>query len=694
MSIKVEADSFLTDLERVARVRADIANSLGRIAEILERSESDAKTNSGQLGLDREITDLTKASENLRKGVFRLLVLGDMKRGKSTFLNATIGENLLPSDVNPCTALLTVLRYGPEKKVTVYFNDGSRPEQIDFKSFKRRYTIDPAEAKRLEQEKKLAFPNVSHAIVEYPLPLLEKGIEIVDSPGLNDTEARNELSLGYINNCHAILFVLRASQPCTLGERRYLENYIKGRGLTVFFLINAWDQVRESLIDPDDTEELEEAEYKLRRVFKANLAEYCQMDGYNLYDERVFELCSLMALRRRLKDRSASLEGTGFPEFMGALNTYLTKERGLSEVRQARTLARQGEKYVREAIARRIPLLEQNVNELRERINSVEPEFKKLSAICDKFQDEIREVRDKKAKAIADSFRAYVLNLGNTFEADFLRYQPNLRFGDLLDRGKQAAFQEALGQAFEQYVQDKLAAWSLTAEEQMNAAFMQLSKSAAVYSADYTKVTDKITEKLTGQTIRPNTSSATDNDSPAWANLAMGLVCAASGNIAGAALMGAGFDWKSILFNLVAVMGLRSVILGVFPVAAILGPVGLALLGLGVGVIQADFARREVVKAAKKELVKHLPQVAETQWQPVYDAVKECFDVYEREVRDRMNDDIQSRKSELDNLIKQKESREIDRSVEVNRLKKIESDVSSQTGKIETVYQEFLTAVS
>ena len=85
-----------------------------------------------------------------------------MKRGKSTFLNALIGENILPSDVNPCTAILTVLRYGAAKKVTVHFNDDTEPELVDFQTFKHRYTIDPTEAKRLEQEKKLAFPNVSH----------------------------------------------------------------------------------------------------------------------------------------------------------------------------------------------------------------------------------------------------------------------------------------------------------------------------------------------------------------------------------------------------------------------------------------------------------------------------------------------------------------------------------------------------
>jgi hypothetical protein len=183
MTYKVETDSFLNDLERVTKVRYEVATSLGKIAETLKESESEGKQISGELGLEADIDDINIASQNLRKGVFRLLVLGDMKRGKSTFLNALIGENLLPSDVNPCTAFLTVLRYGSLKKVTVYFKDGQSPEELDFKQFKQKYTIDPTEAKQLEQEKKQAFPNVEYAVVEYPLPLLEKGIEIVDSPG-------------------------------------------------------------------------------------------------------------------------------------------------------------------------------------------------------------------------------------------------------------------------------------------------------------------------------------------------------------------------------------------------------------------------------------------------------------------------------------------------------------------------------
>lgn len=443
MSDQVATDRFIQDLERVAQVRSEISVCLSRLAETINQAELAGDSSSGKLSLERDIEDITIASKNLRKGVFRLLVLGDMKRGKSTFLNALIGENLLPSDVNPCTAVLTVLRYGPEKKVTIHFNDGKSPQQLDFQNFKYKYTIDPAEAKKLEQEKKQAFPDVDYAVVEYPLTLLEKGIEIVDSPGLNDTEARNELSLGYVNNCHAILFLMRASQPCTLGERRYLENYIKGRGLTVFFLVNAWDQVRESLIDPDDVEELQASENRLRQVFNANLAEYCTVEGQNIYDERVFELSSIQALRRRLKNPQADLDGTGFPKFMEALNTFLTRERAIAELRQVRTLARQACNHTREAVARRIPLLDQDVNELKKRIDSVEPEFNKLTGIRDEFQKEILNTRDTQARTISESFSGYVLNLGDTFETDFLRYQPELNLFDFLSSGKREAFNTA-----------------------------------------------------------------------------------------------------------------------------------------------------------------------------------------------------------------------------------------------------------
>ncbi|MGB7379558.1 MAG: dynamin family protein [Rivularia sp. (in: cyanobacteria)] len=682
-------NNFLDDLGKVVQVRSEVSQSLDKIVETIDKAEKSAEKNSGKLSLERDIEDIKVASKNLREGVFRLLVLGDMKRGKSTFLNALIGERLLPSDVNPCTAVLTVLRYGAEKTVTVHFNDGKSPQQLDFDSFKHKYTIDPAEAKRLEAEKKPAFPDVSHAVVEYPLPLLEKGIEIIDSPGLNDTEARNELSLGYVNNCHAILFVMRASQPCTLGERRYLENYIKGRGLSVFFLVNAWDQVKEALIDPDDEVELREAEERLHKVFKANLAEYCVVDGQDIYDERVFAISSIQALRKRLKNPAANLQGTGFTEFMQALNIFLTRERAVAELRQVRTLARVACHHTKEAIERRIPLLEQDVDQLREKIDSVEPEFEKLKSIGDEFQQEIKDTRNTQAKSISDSFRRYVLNLGDTFENDFLQYQPELNLFDFLSSGKRETFNIALQKAFEQYITDKLSAWSLTAEEDITAAFKELSQSAAKYGASYTQVTDSITQKLTGEKVKINShSNAEEDNSPTWAKWAMGLLSLSRGNFAGFAMAGAGFDWKNILLNYFTVIGVGGIITAVTGI--FLGPIGFALLGLGVGVVQADGARKELVKTARKELVKYLPQVAEEQSANVYHAVKECFDAYEQEVSSRIQDDIAARKSELDNLLKQKESREINRDEELKRFEVLEKDIFAELQNVESAYSNLL----
>jgi replication fork clamp-binding protein CrfC len=684
MISQTKTDRFLGNLEKVARVRREICDRLDDVIEILQRSQ--------KLSLDSDVEDITLASQNLRKGVFRLLVLGDLKRGKSTFLNALIGENLLPSDVNPCTAILTVLRYGKEKRITVYFKDGKSPETIDFKAFKQQYTIDPDEAKALEEENRQAFPDVDYAVIEYPLPLLEKGVEIVDTPGLNDTEARNKLSLSYINNCHAILFVFRAIQPCTLEERRYLENYIKDRNLSIFFLINAWDEIRKELIDDESSEELQDAEKKIRQVFASNLSEYCQVDGENIYDCRVFELSSLEALRRRIKNPEDTLEGTGFPEFIETLNQFLLQERAIVQLEQVKHLARKSYSNLHETIARRIPLLEEDVEGLKAKINAIEPEFKQLNEIRDRFTEEIRIMRDRKAKEVADSLKEYILNLGNTFEVDFVRYQPSLGFLDFLSQGKREEFNRAFKLAFERYINEKIVAWERTAEQSIEEAFSQLAQSASEYGESYRQITDAMTEKLTGQKVHAPTNLDGDN-SPGWASWAMGFFSLATGNVAGVVLAGAGFDWKNILVNWIAVIGITA-FLAIFT-GGLLAPLGIwavPILGMGVGAFQAAQSREDFIRKIKKEFVKYLPQLAQEQYQPIYDAIKDCFDSYDREVSKRIDGDIKSRKAELDSLIEQKESQNIDREKEVKRLQDLDADMLSEVRKIETVYEDLLSA--
>ena len=177
-----KAESFINDLDKVSKARQEFSGYLNVMAEALTQAEQEGETASGKLGLESIVDDLELVSQNLGDGVFRLLVLGDMKRGKSTFLNALIGENVLPTNVNPCTAVLTVLSYGQEKQVTVHFKDDRQSESMDFETFKQRYTILPEEAKKLQEEGISAFPDVAYADVKYPLALPFPSRSPVEAP--------------------------------------------------------------------------------------------------------------------------------------------------------------------------------------------------------------------------------------------------------------------------------------------------------------------------------------------------------------------------------------------------------------------------------------------------------------------------------------------------------------------------------
>ena len=407
------ASSTVNNLDALTRNRKQAAKVLSQIAIAMDRAETTER--SGQLGLTRHIRTLKSTAEQLQQGTYRIVILGEMKRGKSTLINALVGEALLPSDVNPCTALLSVLRHGPERQVTLHFNDGRSPQAIDFDTYRADYTIEPDEARQLETN---AFPDISHVVIECPLPLLASGLEIVDTPGLNDTEARNQQVLGYLNEAQAVVFVMDAIQPMTLDEQRYLRNYVQSREVECFYVINGWDRIKAGLVDPGDTAALAEAEQRQRQVFTQSLPEGATW----------FEVSALTALRQRRKGES--LASSGVDTFLTALESFLTQKRGQAELQRAAKLAHRAYSAVQETVARRIPLLDEDLSELQQRVASVESEFGKLEKIRDNYRQLIRGRCDRTAKAIADSFKTYILNLEETFETDFIASQPDLEFLD------------------------------------------------------------------------------------------------------------------------------------------------------------------------------------------------------------------------------------------------------------------------
>lgn len=683
-------EDLLSNLAEVQKIRNEFADCLSDVGNIIKQAETANEKSSGKFNLDAEINDIKSVSDNLRQGVFRLLVLGDMKRGKSTLLNAILGENLLPSDVIPCTAILTIIRYSENKQVTVYF-DNDTLEKLDFNQFKEKYTIDPNETKSIKTEK--LFSNVKYAVVEYPLPLLSNGVEVVDSPGLNDTEARNDLTLGYINNCHAVLFVLSATQQCTKEERRYLENYLKDKGLSIFFIINRWDELRQSLFDPDDEDEVQKAEMKLRQVFKSSLYEYCQIEGKgDLYQQRVFEVSAKKALVKRMKEQT--LEGTGLSELINSLDNFLVKERAISEFRKSKVLLRSVYLRVHESIRLRIPLLDKDVNQLKENIKKVEPEFEKLQNIRDDFRNEIASKGRETSTHIKDSLHYYLATLANNFESDFDSYLPEWKFMGGLTKGSREEFKQDLEKGFKEFLSDKMAKWTNTTEKELQNAFHSLASSALRRGMLYQEITETINKKVIDYDKLKNNEikaivTESDDKSPGWSRWASGALSLATFDLAGVGMASSGlFNWKNVLGNIGAIIGINALIY--LASGFVLAPLGILLTGLLAGSVSFRGARKKLAIAMQDELKKELPSIARDKSEIIFKEVNRSFDVYLNEVMRRINEDIQSRKQELNSLVFQKENYEINRDAEIARLNHLDDEIHAKWQQLESKYDSLL----
>jgi GTPase SAR1 family protein len=674
------AEGFLRDLDKIAQARQEIAGYLFNMADMIEAAEHAAQV---KLNLQNEVARLRNNAQALKDGIFRLLVLGDMKRGKSTALNAILGEDILPSEVTPCTAILTTLRYGKQSSVTVHFDDGKQ-QKMSFKDFKRNYTIPYDVAKDAQ-----AFPDVSHAIIEYPLPLLEKGVEIIDSPGLNDTEQRNDMSLGYIRNSHAILFVLNAVQQLTSGEERYFDTYMRGNGLTIFFLLNRWDAIRSQLHRPDNATVAQEEE-RVRRYFHTNLQpivsdEKPTLNGADLYSQRVFEVSALNALHARLGGDDYGWQASGFAAFTKALTHFLTHERAIAELNPARVAARSASQTVRRTATERIGLLPVDTKELKEKIDAVQPEFDKLSHLGRQFNAKIHQLGMTAADDVARSFRAYCSTLDRTFEQDFTRYMPEIPALISLRKGKREEFEMELKQQFERYIQERIAAWfRQAANDKLRVAFADLKLQVGQYAFSYTEITNRISAILTATSGAPKLQAELPGESSLWQRLTAGNIGTMAGDVAGGAMGGLGVFNKGLAASSLGFVALGGVLAALHAFTGFtLAPLMFAFYGSYLSRLIAQQVRGAFLQKVKEEFVKVLPTIAQQESDKISQSVNQLFANYGTEVQKLIDADIDSRRKQLDNLLKEKETREIDIIRETDRLQKLIRDVENEYRKLE-----------
>jgi GTPase SAR1 family protein len=169
------------------------------------------------------VAQLQTITERLRFPGFRLAVVGEFSRGKSTLLNRLLERDLLPTGALPTTATLTTITPGTEDSMVVSFD--SSPEvrrAIDAASWNDLVVTD-SEGK--EQE---VLAKVRITVVHPWLEALDA--ELIDTPGIGELNTtRAAIVFDLLSQCDATVLLVSATLPFSMTEAAFLEQQVIGK---------------------------------------------------------------------------------------------------------------------------------------------------------------------------------------------------------------------------------------------------------------------------------------------------------------------------------------------------------------------------------------------------------------------------------------------------------------------------------
>lgn len=237
---------------------------------------------------------LEKRVVNIRQDKFLLMIAGEAKSGKSTFINAYLGKEILPMDVKQCTSAIVEIRYGEKFILKATYADGREEAFEDEEAIqgflqnnaamddnyrdipvavlnmsliipKKDSRILMSEitewVQRLQQENLYHLPakeyadkikqyvleaqknwrNIVQKIeIQYPFDDEDmRGIEIIDTPGVNAEGQLGKITDEYIENANAIMFLkpLTGAALEATSFRKFLETKSADRNAGAKFLI-------------------------------------------------------------------------------------------------------------------------------------------------------------------------------------------------------------------------------------------------------------------------------------------------------------------------------------------------------------------------------------------------------------------------------------------------------------------------
>lgn len=353
-----------------------------------------------QLDMNETINQIGILKKKLKNDVFRVVVVGTFKNGKSTFINAIIGKDVLPSRVVPATAVISEVKYGIDNKAILHFiNPMPSEDQIhssipnEIKRHIQKYgksNIPPVEIPFNKINEYVTIPigdNPQDLILGspydkvelfWPLEILKNGVELIDSPGLNDAPVRTKVTMDYLGKADAVLVVLSATKLTSQDEIEALkEGELSKFKESTFFIVNRFDDV------PDDQRDQVVKYAKLR------------LSGLKSEARPIYFVSALQALQARESKGNDLFRKSGFAELENALSDFLVKDRGrIKLAHPLSSLKNIVNVEARESLKNKYDMLGTNLQQLERRYNQVKPKLaeqqKRKTQLSARLNQELR----------------------------------------------------------------------------------------------------------------------------------------------------------------------------------------------------------------------------------------------------------------------------------------------------------------
>jgi len=285
-----------------------------------------------QDGIDRNVLsptlaeEVTKVSQRLQSPCFRVAVVGEFSKGKSTLLNALLGEEIQPVRDIPCSGNVTILTYGSQRRVICRYKNG-REEEISPAQYQEKASISE-EAAYGSYADEIAKSEIAEIVFEHPeLELCRNGVEIIDSPGLNEQAERTLVTQQVLKTTDAVIFLTHAQNALTEKERElllYLKkelNYGNKEGASnIFMVVNFFDLLRR-----------EESRQQVRKRVETIIKSQNLIAGEN----RIHFISAQSALEAILESNENDDYLKSFQGFTDSVEKFLTVERGAIALRQS-----------------------------------------------------------------------------------------------------------------------------------------------------------------------------------------------------------------------------------------------------------------------------------------------------------------------------------------------------------------------